>query len=184
MEQSKANPNSVAIKWVLIHVVTSIILTYIFQFANISATSPLRYLAYIPFIAFLLLAQKEFRDQLGGYLTFGEGFSIAWRFGVFAGVIMAVFLYLYYAVLSPDMYTKLLEAQRDAIIAKGVSSDQADQTMQFMNKFEMVILVLGAIIGTPIASMIIGLIGAAILKKERTVFNMPDVAENYTDPTV
>ena len=170
MEQPKPNPNNAAIKWTLINVATSIILTYIFQFANISAVSPIRYISFIPFIAFLFLAQKEFRDQLGGYMKFGEGFSIAWRFGVFSGIILAVFLYLYYAILSPDMYTQYLEAQRAAMQARGMSSDQVYQGMQLMTKAGMFFLILGALIGTPVSSMIFGLIGAAIFKKERSAF--------------
>jgi hypothetical protein len=181
MEQTKANPNNVAIKWTLINVVTAIILTYVFQFANIGITASLRYLAYIPFIAFLFLGQKEFRDQLGGYMKFGEGFGIAWRYGIFGGLIMAVFIYLYYAVLSPEMYTKMLEEQRDAMAAKGLSSDQVDQGMQMMSKMGMVFVVIGAAIGTAIAGIIVGLIGAAIFKKERSAF---DPQPTPTDPAV
>jgi hypothetical protein len=179
MEQPRPNPAGVAIKWMLINIVTAIVLTYVFQFANIGVISPVRYLAYIPFIAFLLLAQKEFRDQLGGYMSFGEGFSIAWRYGVFSGLILAVFLYLYYAILSPEMYTKMLQEVRDSMAAKGLSSDQVDQGMQFLNKMELFFVVLGAAIGTPITSMIIGVIGAAILKKERSVLDIEP-----TDPAV
>lgn len=171
MEQPKPNPNGVAIKWTLINVLASIVLTYVFQFVNIGITSPLRYIAWLPFLAFLLLAQKEYRDQLGGYMKFGEGFSIGWRYAVFCGLIMAVFIYLYYAILSPEMYTKMLESQRDAMAAKGLSSDQVDQGMAFMNKMGMFIIVLGTVFGTAIFGIIFGLIGAAIFKKERSVFD-------------
>ncbi|MBS1533282.1 MAG: DUF4199 domain-containing protein [Bacteroidetes bacterium] len=176
MENAKPNPNGVAIKWTLINIVTGIVLTYVFQFANIGVTSPVRYVSYLPFIAFLFLGQKEYRDQLGGYMKFGEGFNIAWRYGVYSGLILAVFIYLYYAYLSPDMYTKMLEEQRAAMEAKGLSSDQVDQGMQFMNKMGMVLVVIGAIIGTAIAGMLIGLIGAAIFKKERSAFD-PEPSE-------
>jgi hypothetical protein len=184
MAQTTSNPGNVAIKWTLINIATAIILTYIFQFAHIAITSPVRYLAYIPFIAFLLLAQKEFRDQLGGYMKFGEGFGIAWRYAVFSALFMAVFIYLYYGVLSPEMYAKMLDEQRDAMTAKGLSSDQVDQAMQMMSKMGMVFVVIGTLFGTAIAGIIIGLIGAAIFKKERSASDTPDVAENYTDPTV
>lgn len=180
MEQPKPNPNNMAIKWTLINVATAIILTYVFQFANISAVSPVRYIAILPFIAFMFLAQKEFRDQLGGYMKFGEGFSIAWRIGVFSGVILAVFIYLYYGILSPDMYTKYLEAQRSAMEASGkLSSDQVDQSMEFMNKMGMVFLVIGTLVGTVIEAIILGLIGAAIFKKDRPAFDT-----GVVDPTV
>lgn len=180
MEQPKPNPNNVAIKWTLINIATGIVLTYAFQFSNIGATSSLRYLADIPFIAFLFLAQKEFRDQLGGYMKYGEGFGIALRYAIYSGLILAVFIYLYYAILSPEMYTKLLSEQRDAMAAKGLSSDQVDQGMQFMNKMGMIFVVVGAAIGTAVIGIVIGLIGAAIFKKERSAFD----PELPADPAV
>jgi len=180
MEQPKANPNSAAIKWALIGAITGIVLTYVYQFANIPITSPVRYLSYLPFIAFLFLAQKEFKDQLGGYLTFGEGFSIAWRYGIYTGLITAVFIYLYYAILSPDMYTKMLDEQRAAMAAKGLTSDQVEQGMQFMNKMGLVFVVIAAAIGSAIMAMILGIIGCLIFKKERSPLDMPEP----TDPAV
>ncbi|MGZ3777057.1 MAG: DUF4199 domain-containing protein [Mucilaginibacter sp.] len=179
MEQLKPNPNNIAIKWTLINVATGIVLTYVFQFANIGISSSVRYLAYIPFIAFLFLAQKEFKDQLGGYMKFGEGFTIALRYGIFSGLILAVFIYLYYAILSPEMYTKMLAEQRDAMAAKGLTSDQVDQGMEFMNKMGMIFVVIGAAIGTFVMALILGLIGAAIFKKERSAFD-----PEPTDPAV
>jgi len=180
MEQTKPNPTNVAIKWTLINIVTGIILTYVFQFANIGVSSSVRYLAYIPFVAFLFLAQKEFKDQLGGYLTFGEGFGIAWRFGVFSGLLLAVFIYLYYGILSPEMYSKMLEEQRAAMAAKGLSSEQVDQAMGFMNKMGLIFVVISAAIGSAIMAMVLGIVGCLIFKKERSPLDTPE----STDPAV
>ena len=69
------NQTSIATKWALISVVTSIVITYVFQYANIDPTSPLKYVTYVPFIVFLLLAQNEFKTLNGGYATFGQAFS-------------------------------------------------------------------------------------------------------------
>ena len=82
MENSKPNATKVATKWALIYILTSIVITYLFQILNIDQNSGFKYLVYIPFIAFLLLAQKEYRDQLNGFLTFGEGFSSGFRFSL------------------------------------------------------------------------------------------------------
>lgn len=168
---TKPNPTKVATKWALIGIVTGIILTYVYQFANLDQASPVRYISWIPFIAFLLLSQKEFKDQLGGYMKFGEGFSAGFRYSVFYGLLIGVFIYVYYAFLSPDMYAKLLEAQREAMQAKGMTSDQVDQGMSMMNKMGLPIIAFSAAIGSAIFGLIIALIGAAIFKKERSAFD-------------
>ena len=110
-------------------------------------------------------------------MKFGEGFSVGLRYGIFSGLILAIFIYLYYAILSPEMYTKMLAEQRDAMAAKGLTSDQVDRGMQFMNKMGMIFVVIGAAIGTFVMGMIVGLIGAAIFKKERSVFD-PEPADS------
>ncbi|HJP63330.1 MAG TPA: DUF4199 domain-containing protein, partial [Mucilaginibacter sp.] len=175
-----SNSTKVATKWALINVLTGIVLMYVFQFANVGIISPVRYVSYLPFIAFLFLAQKEFKDQLGGYMKFGEGFGVGLRYGIFSGLLLGVFIWLYYSMLSPDMYTKMLEAQREAMEAKGMSADQVDQGMKFMNKMGLVFVAFGAAVGSAVVAIILGLIGAAIFKKERSAFDQ----EPPADPAV
>ena len=75
MEQTTPNSTKIAGKWALINLITGIVITYIFEITKMDFNSPIRYLAYIPLIAFLLLAQKEHKDQQGGYIKFGEAFT-------------------------------------------------------------------------------------------------------------
>ncbi|MGN6639918.1 MAG: DUF4199 domain-containing protein [Mucilaginibacter sp.] len=177
----KPNPTKVATKWALIYLVTGIVLTYIMQFSNMDPTSPVRYVSYLPFIIFLLLAQKEFKDQLGGYMKFGEGFSVGLRFGVFAGILFGIFLYIYLGILSPEVLAKSVDSQRDAMAAKGLSSDQIDKGIQMSKKYGAIFAAFGVAIWYAILGVILGLIGAAIFKKERSALDTP---EEVAGPTV
>jgi len=177
---SVQNSTKVATKWALILVVTAIVLTYAIQFANLDPNSPIKYLTYIPFIAFLLLAQKEYKDQLGGYISFGDAFSAGFRYAVFSGLMMAVFIYLYLSILSPGILDKAMETQRAAMADKGMASDQVDKAMDIAKKWGPLIGAFGAAIAYAIFGAIIGLIGAAIFKKERSPY---DVANDAIDPT-
>src|SRR6187402_1054305 len=104
MEQRvKSNPTKVATKWALIYTATAIVITYASEFLDVDINSPVKYVSYIPFIAFLCLTQKEYRDELGGYITYGNAFSAGFRYALFSGILLAVFTYLYFAILSPEM---------------------------------------------------------------------------------
>ena len=92
METAKPSQAGVAIKWALINVITAIVITYIFQFLGTDISAPSRYLAYIPFIAFICLSQIEYRSKLTGFITYGQGFVEGLLFGVFSGIMMAVFI--------------------------------------------------------------------------------------------
>jgi len=181
MEQLPANATKVATKWALIYVLTAIVITYIIQFANLDPDSPVKYLSYIPFIAFLLLAQKEYKDQLGGYIKFGEAFSAGFKFALFSGLLLAVFIYVYLTFLSPEVLSKTMELQRDKMAAQGLSSEQIDKGIEIGKKYGAIFGAIGAAIVYTILGVIIGLIGAAIFKKERSAF---DPEPTITDTTV
>lgn len=174
------NPTKVATKWAIIYVVTGIVITYVFQFLNVDQNSSVKYLSYIPFIAFLLLAQKEYKDILGGYISFGNAFSTGFRFSVFAGLMFAVFIYLYLAVLSPDIFAKALETSRASMAEKGMSDEQVEKAMGIAHKWGPLFGAFGVAIMYAVCGAIISLIGAAIFKQEPSPY---DVANNAIDPT-
>jgi len=182
MENSKPSSSGIAFKWALIYLVTSIVITYAWQLLKVDQTSSVKYVGYIPFIAFLILAQKEFRDTLGGFITFGQAFVAGLLYSVFGAILIAIFIYIYFTFLSPDVFSKIMDTQRDAMSQKGMSSDQVDQTMNVMNKYGTLITAFFTIFGVAIFGIIVALIGAAILKKERTI---QDIEQNSNpDPAV
>jgi hypothetical protein len=181
MTELAPNPTKIATKWALIYLVTAIVLTYAIQFASSDPNSPLKYLGYLPFIIFLILAQKEYKDQLGGFITFGEGFSAGFRYAIFAGVLIAVFTFIYLTFLNPDIMVKAAENARAQMEAKGMSADDIDKAINMTKKIgpaigSFVIAILDTIIG-----IIIALIGASVFKKERSPF---DTDTTTTEPTV
>ncbi|MDB5154411.1 MAG: hypothetical protein JWR54_3162 [Mucilaginibacter sp.] len=181
MEQLQANANKVATKWALIYVLTAIVITYIIQFSNLDPNSSVKYLSYIPFIAFLLLAQKEYKDQLGGYIKFGDAFSAGFRFALYSGILLAVFIYVYLTFLSPEVLSKAMDSQRDKMTEQGLSSEQIDKGMEIGKKYGAIFGAVGGAIAYAILGVILGLIGAAIFKKERSAF---DPEPTITDTTV
>jgi hypothetical protein len=177
----KPNPTKIATKWAFINILTAIIVTYAFEFLNADPNSPLKYLSYIPFIAFLLLTQKEFKDSIGGFMTFGEGFSAGFKYALFSGLLMAVFIYLYCAVLSPDFFERSLEVSRAQMEARNMSPDQIDKGMEMAKKWGPLMAAFATAVSYPVFGSIISLIGAAIFKKERSGY---DIIDDAVDPTV
>jgi hypothetical protein len=178
MENIATAPNStkIATKWAIIYVVVSIVITYTFQILNVDQNSAVKYVGYIPFLAFLLLAQKEYKDQLNGYLTFGQGFSAGFRYAVFSGLLLAVFIFIYLSFLSPQVLEQSMAAQQEVMSQKGLSSAQIDKTLEIGKKYGPIIGAFVAAVGTPIAGAIVALIGAAIFKKDPPPF-IPEESE-------
>ncbi|MBW4891454.1 DUF4199 domain-containing protein [Mucilaginibacter sp. HMF5004] len=177
------NPTKIATKWALISLAIGIVITYAVQFSGLDMNSPVKYLGYIPFIGGLLLTQKEFKDELGGYLTFGQGFSAGFRFALFNGLLLAIFTYLYLAILSPDVFAKAMETSRAAMVAKGMSDEQVEKAMAMAIKFGPIGGAFFLAIWYAILGAILALIGASIFKKEKTLYDIEREAAANEDTT-
>ena len=178
---STISSNKVALKWSLIYVIVAIFLTYVYQFLNVDQTSGVKYINYIPLIAFMLLAQKEYKDQLGGYLTFGQGFLTGFKYSVIIGVLMAIFMYIYWTLLSPQIFQEILDQTKAKLEAQGNLTD--DQIKMGMTFTTAGIFSVSILIGSLIFGSIISLIGAAIFKKDKPPF-VVDESVPYSDPAV
>ena len=181
METAKPSQAGIAIKWALINVITGIVITYVFQFMGTNMSSPVRYLSYIPFIAFLCLSQTEYRDKLSGFMTYGQGFVEGLLYGVFCGIMMAIFIYIYYGILYPQGLDQIIAAQHDKMVAQGLSSDQIDTAAEMTKKYGAIFAAVAILFIIPIIGIVISLITAAIFKKERTVL---DIENQQNDPAV
>lgn len=172
--------NKVVIKWSLFYLVVSIILTYVYQFLNIDQTSSIKYINYLPYIGFMFLAQKEYRDQLGGFMTFGEAFLAGFKYTAITAVLLALFTYIYFTLLSPQVFQQILDDSRAKLEAKGgLTDDQINTALSYTTAgFTSIIIVIGSLI----MGSIIALIGAAIFKKEKPLFLNNET--NYVDPAV
>jgi len=173
------NPTKVATKWALINALTAIIITYLMHFLNVPLKSPLQYVTYVFFIGYLFLTQKEFKEQLNGFITFGQAFSAGFRYAVFTGLLTAVFIYLYYSILNPEAYDQILEVTQQSMEEQNAPSSQIDKTMEMMHSWGPLLSAFGVAVGSAILGAIISLITAAILKKERSPL---DIAESAIDP--
>jgi len=178
------NPTKVATKWALISMLIAIVITYAIQFSNLDINSPVKYIGYIPFFACLFLTQKEFRDELGGYLTFNQGFSAGFRYSVFNGLLMALFTYLYITILSPDYYARSLEKLPALWAEKGMTQEQIDKAMEMTKKFSGIGGAFFIAIGNAIVGAVVSLIGAAIFKKVKSPAQIADELDNTPDATV
>ncbi len=182
MESITPNATKIATKWALIYTVTAIVLTYGVEMLNLDPNSAVKYLTYLPFIGFLVLAQKEFKDSLGGYLTFGQGFNAGFKYSLFSGFLLAIFFFVYLAYLNPGALDKAIEQQNAAMVEKNATQEQMDMAAEMTKKHGAWIGALAVAITNLIFGCVLSLISAAILKKERSPFDAVDTTPD--EPTV
>ena len=129
-----------------------------------AASSALGCLNYIVMIAGIVMAIKFHRDnELGGFITLGRGIGAGTLTGVVIGVISAIWMIIFMSFIAPDMG----EAIMDAALEKA-QPGQEEMTEKmvgyFTNPYSMAAF---SLIGSVLIGFFTGLIGGAIMKKER-----------------
>ncbi len=123
---------------------------------------------YLIYIAGVFFGIKTFRDTYrNGFLTYGQALGAGTVTALYAGIIAAIFTYLLYAVIDPDLTAKLIEFSKQKMLDKGLSDEQVEMSMK-ASKIMMKpwIMAGSAIINSAFLGVIISLIEGIFLKRE------------------
>lgn len=156
------NPTGIATKWAIVNTGCYAVLTIIFQSTGMNNSSPLGFVIFIPFIGLLLLTQFQFKNSLGGIMTFRQGFAAGFRYALFAGLLIGVFMVIYIKWLGPKVPAAALKAQQDQFRKQGKTEDQIKDAFTY----GPVIFAFGSALTTTIVGAIISFISAALMRKE------------------
>jgi hypothetical protein len=122
-------------------------------------------------IIILVLACKEFRTLNNGFITFGEGLGLSMLVIAVSSLISNAFNQLYVNVIDAGMKGKITDFQEEMYIKQGLSQEQIDMAMQQTERFNNPSMqFLFSMLGALLFGFIISLIIAAVMKKNRPVF--------------
>ena len=114
------------------------------------------------------LGIKEVRDEdLGGYLNMGQAFRNGMKIAVVAGLIAAVFTFIYMKVIDPGLSDRILEGAEDQWDQQGMPEEQREMARKFTGMFlNPMLMAPFVLLWTVFWGMIKSLISGAILKKD------------------
>jgi len=121
-------------------------------------------LKYVIWTAALVMAIKYHRDnELGGFISFGRGFGVAFVTSLVIGLLSGIYTFLFFSFIAPEALDVMYEAA-----IENMPEDQAEAAggmmEMMMSPIAMIFYSLfEAIFGGGIASLIV----AAIMKRER-----------------
>jgi len=155
-------------KWGLIFGLVSAIVFVITSAARINLGFAGLAVAWAIVIAMFVLGIKEFRTDNGGYVSFGQGFGIAFMIALLGGVVRAVIQYVY-MIIDPEFLVWQREIQENSGFGppRDQSQEMPEGMQNFMDfagsaEFSAIISVLMAIF----AGLIFGAVISAVLKNE------------------
>ncbi len=186
MDQSTIKPNKIAFQCALAYSLYTVLLTYALFFMGIDVNGELSMgtkvmtwtLSYLPFLGAVFYAQKYHRDeQLEGYMTYGRGFTTGFRVALISGLLIGVFMVLYYKLLNTAAFDAVMNKTEETMLNNNSMGDEQRETaLEITRKWFPLMILVGSIIGMAIVGCIFSLIGAAIFKKEKP-YTIPEVTE-------
>jgi hypothetical protein len=175
MEQVKLSqekkPNMLAFKSAISYALYFLLLIYVLKWLGIDQNDPKMSVdkvissiaTYIPFILAVIYVQMTYKTELGGYISFGKAFSSGFKVGAYAGLFIAIFLMLYYKVLD--------SGAMDAIMNTAIENAGGDENkikgVEMMRPYMIYFIGFGGAISYTLFGLVVSLISAAILKRER-----------------
>jgi len=129
--------------------------------AQSPATMVIGFISFAVWIGGVVMAVKAYRTELGGYMSFGEGFRVGFFTFLVISAISAVWNFLFYSFIASDFLEKTLEFVQYTMEDAGADDGTIDMMMGIYERiytptgFMLMSLVGGTIFGA-IVSLIIG----------------------------
>lgn len=148
----------------------SVLVGLILYFMDMSTETWAMWPALVIGIGVMVYCLVAYRNEyLGGFASYGQILKMAIVISIIASVIGAIYAYLLYGVLDPDLIDKVRIAAEERIMNNPrIPESFYDQAMERVEKSLTVKrMVMNAVIWGTVMNVILGLIISAFVKKEQ-----------------
>lgn len=156
-----------------------IVYSLLIYLGGLTEHSWLNNVSYLFYIAIAVVGIKNWRDKVkGGTLTYGQALGYLTTTALFYSLAMAVWTFVFFSYIAPDLMEQQLMKQEAQMEAKGMAPEMIEMSMKYARMFTQpaVMVVFVLLIGMLILT-VINLIIAAIMKKDP-----PPFGGNFVDP--
>lgn len=161
----------IALKWGGILGLVLILITLIMYMTTPAGNPGFSVLTLVAMTAFLALGLLEYRRANEGFITYGEGMGIGALLSAIAGLLSSAFITFYNVVIDPTIQQRTMEAAREQLEKNNMDDDQIDKAMELAQKFQSPGFVfVSGIFGTIIMGVLLTLIVAAVVRRNRPLF--------------
>lgn len=145
-----------------------VVYSLIMYFMDMSFNKVQGYVFLVILLFLLYNFIRSYRNNyLYGYITYGQAVGAGVIISLYYSVVIAVFTYILYAFIDPDLIKKQLAMAEELLMKKGTTQQAIDAAMSIQTKImKPAIMAPFSILGTMIRGTIMSLIVSIFLKKE------------------
>ncbi len=174
-QNDKLEMMGLVLRWGLVISFALVAISIIVYLAGMSTNKAIGWINYILMFVGVIFATKVYRDEkCGGYITFGSAFKFGFLTLFLVGIITAVYTYIFFAFISPELTGQILTQIENDMLNSGQSEEQIEMVMSYTKKFMTPgWMVAWLVVGSVFMGTIFSLISAAIMKKENHELQPP-----------
>lgn len=174
-QSQQVTPLAVGIRYGLLLALTAVLVDFLTRIAGFS------FIAYgiaasvggiFVSIAWIVTAHKAFKNNNGGFMTLGQGLTIAVVMLLLSGIVAGLFNYVYLHFIDPDFVERMKQNMVDFMEQNNVPDDQIEKSTARISEMKMGFgkSLLGGIGNGLLGGIIIGLIVSAFTKRNPSEF--------------
>lgn len=172
MDNQKASLKKIALNYGLLLGLASIALSVVTYVMGVHLERPwwASALGIVIMAALIVYGLKAFKLDNGGFLSLGEAIKVGLAISVIAGIIGAIYNYVFVTVIEPDFVAQMMEITKEQMIEQNpeMTEEQMEMGLSITEKFMSPgIMSAMAIIFTLFLGFIISLISGLIMKQNR-----------------
>lgn len=152
--------------------VASVLVGLILYFMDLSTETWTNWASLVIGIAVMVYCLIAYRNEyMGGFASYGKMLKMALVIGFIAALIGAIYAYLLYGVLDPDLMDKVKIAAEERVMNNPrITESFLDQALERIEKsVTLKKMITNALIWGTVMNVIMGLIISAFVKKEEPI---------------
>ncbi|NCC74022.1 MAG: DUF4199 domain-containing protein [Sphingobacteriia bacterium] len=173
MEGTKSNAQVALINGLLLGVAL-VLFSLLMYVIGIAHDSKLQYISYLIIIIGLVLSIKQWRDKYNnGFLTYGQAFSNGFFTILFASIITAIWMIIFFGLIAPGEVENMLRAAEDKMYETqpNMTEEQVEMALKWSKMFMTPVMMgIWGFIGNLIIGTILSALVSIFMKKEKPVF--------------
>jgi hypothetical protein len=173
--ENKPSPFVASLGYGVIIALAVMVFSLILFLLNLDQSYGLEWLSYLILVGGIWLAQLNYRNKyLGGWITYGQSFTVGLFISIVVGVIMGIYTFVFFKYINPGAMEEAMVIAEQKMMDRGMTDMEIEQGMAMAKKFSGIgMFTFSASAGNLFLGMIISLITSIFVKKENTGFEQP-----------
>lgn len=150
-----------------------IIFSLLLYFLNLQENTFISFFVFVILIAVIFIGTKYLRDKImNGSMSYGRALGSGTAISLFASVIVAFYMFLFFKFIDPEAIDRIISLQEDVLYQQGLPEEQINTAMEMAGKFTTPFsMAIGSVFSYVFYGFIFSLITSAFLKRKSNSYD-------------